>query len=204
MNRSIDPSSINPCQAGVVEVRGDADQCGDSADDPSGEPPAKPDSAPVDAPSCRIELTLSAAETNPPLAGWLEGQLATIMALERGGGGCVSVAIVDAEQMARLHRQYKHHDGPTDVLSFDLSVADAGAIDAELVLCRDVAVKQSAARGHAARLELLLYAVHGLLHVLGYNDDTAAHAEAMHRHEDELLTAIGLTAAYHRAEVAES
>lgn len=204
MNRSIDPSSISPCLAGVGDVRSDADQCGDSADDPSGEPPDKRSNARFDAPSCRIDLTLSAAETDPPLVGWLESQLAKITALKQVCGGCLSVAIVDAEQMAQLHLQYKHRDGPTDVLAFDLSAADSGSIDVELVLCRDVAVKQSAARGHAARLELLLYAVHGLLHVLGYDDDTAEHAAAMHRHEDELLTAIGLTAAYQRAEVVES
>ena len=172
----------------------------EAGDEPSGEPPDN--SAAGDPRQYRVELNLLAAETDPPVTGWLEVQLARIAARAQAPSGCLSVAIVDERRMAAMHRQYKQLDGPTDVLAFDLGCAAGGALDAELLLCRDVAVRQAAARGHTVRLELLLYAVHGLLHVLGYDDD-AEHAAAMHRREDELLTAVGLEATYARGESTE-
>jgi probable rRNA maturation factor len=124
---------------------------------------------------------------------WLRRQLARVAKLAGVRRGALSVAIVDDTQMARLHRRYLNVPGTTDVLSFDLRDDQAGAeVQGELVLCFDEAVRQSRRRGHKARLELLLYAVHGLLHLLGWDDRDPRAAAAMHRREDELLTAAGV------------
>ena len=199
MSDSVTPSSASEPAPTDGSRRLASTDCAESADEPSGEPPANSADG---ARQFRIELSLRCAETDPPVAGWLEDHLTRIGALERVTEGCLSVAIVGGQEMAALHSQYKQIDGPTDVLSFDLGGGD-GPLDAELVLCRDVAIEQAGARGHAARLELLLYAVHGLLHVLGYDDATADHAAAMHRREDELLEAVGLEPTYGRSELAQ-
>lgn len=130
------------------------------------------------------------------------------------GTARISVAIVDDAHMAGLNERHLHHKGPTDVLTFDLrdepgaapladdapdgvqSGADNPQIEAEIVLSVDTAAREARKRGHGVRAELALYAVHGVLHLLGYDDHGAADAARMHEVEDEILAAIGLGAVY--------
>lgn len=110
----------------------------------------------------------------------------------------ISVALVNDAAMAQLNRDHLMHNGPTDVLSFDLRDAayKKSVIDGEIVMSVDMAVKQARERGHAVEAELALYAVHGTLHLLGYNDKRKADAVRMHTVEDEILSSIGFGAVY--------
>lgn len=101
--------------------------------------------------------------------------------------------------MSMLHKSYGRKAGTTDVLTFDLSDAQApslepqaSVIDGEIYICLDEARRRAGQMGHAPRLELLLYAVHGLLHLLGYDDHDPESYHRMHDKEDELLEAIGV------------
>ena len=94
--------------------------------------------------------------------------------------------------MGRLHDEHCGDLAPTDVITFDLRDTPDGPLDGDLALGRDVAVRAAAEQGTDARTELLLYAVHGLLHLLGEDDTTDDAYHRMHRREDELLTAIGV------------
>ena len=102
--------------------------------------------------------------------------------------------------MATLHQRFMGQAGPTDVLTFDLgSHPTRGQLDAEIVLCADIARRAAAPRGEtlkAARAELALYLVHGLLHLAGYDDHTRRTAARMHAREDELLQQLGLGEVY--------
>ena len=84
------------------------------------------------------------------------------------------------------------------MLSFDLRDAEDGqpAIDGEIVMSVDMAVKQARERGHTPEAELALYAVHGTLHLLGYDDRRKADATRMHEVDDEILSSIGFGAVY--------
>src|SRR5690606_17671934 len=122
-----------------------------------------------------------------------------------GATGEVRVRIVDDAEMDRAHRQYKGIAGTTDVLTFDLSdhqPGDAGTPVrvAHIRVCADEAARQAAKRAVDLRTELLLYIVHGMLHCLGHDDLTPEDAAAMHRREDEVLTAIGVGPVYAREE----
>ena len=64
------------------------------------------------------------------------------------------------------------------------------------MICAAVAAREADRRGHDIRHELVLYAVHGLLHLCGYDDGSAFEARRMHRREDWLLRAVGLPAVY--------
>jgi len=108
----------------------------------------------------------------------------------------VDIAVVGARRMATLNRRYLGDDGPTDVLSFDLGSGPTGGLCGQVIVCSDLAVRQAANRGHAPWRELLLYITHGLLHLLGYDDRTAAGARRMHRREDELLEMFGIGRVY--------
>ena len=106
----------------------------------------------------------------------------------------ISVALVNDAAMAQLNRDRLGHKGPTDVLCFDLGDAVDGrtTIDGEIVMSVDMAVKQARKRGHAVEAELALYAVHGTLHLLGYDDRRKADATRMHAMENEILSSIGM------------
>ncbi len=112
--------------------------------------------------------------------------------------GRISVALVGNAEMARLNRDYLGHNGPTDVLSFDLrdEAREKNAIEGEIVMSVDMAVKQARVRGHAVEAEIALYAVHGTLHLLGYDDRRKADAARMHDIEDEILSSIGFGTVY--------
>ncbi len=100
----------------------------------------------------------------------------------------VDIAIVGNKEMAGVNQDWLSHRGPTDVISFDLS-EDGEGINCQLVICGDVAVKQAAARGLPPQHELMLYVVHGLLHMMGYDDLAIRPAARMHAREEELLKA---------------
>ena len=97
------------------------------------------------------------------------------------------IAVVDSAKMAELNRRYLRHAGATDVLSFDLSQAPKQGLSVQLIVCGDVAVAQAASRGLKPRCELLLYIVHGLLHVMGYEDQSIRGAVRMNARQEELL-----------------
>ena len=100
----------------------------------------------------------------------------------------VDIAIVTARRIAALNRRYLRHTGATDVLSFDLSAPGAAMI-VQLIVCGDVAVREARSRRVGPQRELMLYIVHGLLHVMGYDDTTPQAAEKMHARQEELLEA---------------
>ncbi len=110
----------------------------------------------------------------------------------------IDLAVVDRKEMAALNRRYLGGAGCTDVLSFDLSEAGRTGIVAQIILCGELAARQAGLRGHAVSGELMLYVVHGLLHLMGYEDGTAAGAARMHAREDELLSGFGAGAAFAR------
>ncbi|MFN2155377.1 MAG: rRNA maturation RNase YbeY [Anaerolineae bacterium] len=112
-------------------------------------------------------------------------------------GATVSVGIVDDAEIAELNQKYLNHEGPTDCLSFDLSEDQAaGSRVFDLIVNGQMAVRQAAQRGHAPQAELALYVTHGLLHQLGYDDDTPEKARKMHQTEDEILQHLGYGLVY--------
>jgi len=129
----------------------------------------------------------------------------------------LSIALVGDREMARLHRQFLGIDGPTDVLSFELERNERGqVVSGELVVCVPEArrrVRRAGAREAAGessltpalsqrerevRKELLLYVLHGMLHLSGFDDRTDAGFKAMHRTEDRLLSTLGIGPVFSR------
>ena len=146
-----------------------------------------------------VELNMRVDDIDPPLSGWVEPMLCRVAAMADITSGSLNVAITNDSEMRLMHWRYKGQRCTTDVLTFDLR--DGGSetsVEGDLLICLDEAVRQAAIYGHDVRAEVLLYAVHGLLHLTGYDDDTSAACSAMHQREDELLMAVGLEAVYGR------
>lgn len=95
--------------------------------------------------------------------------------------------------MSFLHRKFLGQSGPTDVLTFELEHDSTDrTVSGEIIVCSTIAKKRAAALAHPLAHELLLYAIHGLLHLSGFDDRTASAFVAMHAKEDEILTRIGI------------
>ena len=82
--------------------------------------------------------------------------------------GDLSVAIVSDRRMRALNRQFRGKDKITDVLSFP---SDERGFLGDIVIAAGVSKRQARDAGHSAQTELRVLALHGLLHLLGYDHD---------------------------------
>jgi probable rRNA maturation factor len=105
----------------------------------------------------------------------------------------LSLALVSDKKMADLHLQFLNIPGPTDVLTFPLQLNTQGKpISGEVVICVPEARRRCKETGTELRKELLLYALHGLLHLCGFDDRTDRQFRRMHAMEDQILTRLGV------------
>ena len=104
----------------------------------------------------------------------------------------ISIALVDDATIHAVNRQHLQHDWPTDVITFSLSEPDDPTLAAELVVSAEMAAHTAAASGTDPQAELILYIVHGLLHLCDYDDRADGDARAMRRREAETLARLGI------------
>ena len=107
----------------------------------------------------------------------------------------LSLAVVDDPLMHDLNRRYLQHDYSTDVLSFVLD-SGSGRLDGEVIVSADTAAAASTRYGWSVEDELLLYVIHGTLHLVGYDDQTPADQAAMRERERFYLARFQLTPRY--------
>ncbi len=89
----------------------------------------------------------------------------------------LSIILVDADAMEKLHIEWMDEPGPTDVLSFPMDELRPGTatrptgsgILGDVVLCPEIAQAQAVTAGHTMGEELLLLTTHGMLHLLGFD-----------------------------------
>jgi len=98
----------------------------------------------------------------PGITRWL-----TTVAPSRARG-IVSVALVSDHRIRDLNRRYRKKDDATDVLSFGTGGAGDSYLG-DIVIARGVARRQARAAGHSELTELRVLALHGLLHLMGYD-----------------------------------
>jgi len=107
----------------------------------------------------------------------------------------LSIVFCNDEFIRQLNRQYRGVDAPTDVLSFPQegeapSVANSERILGDVVISVETARRQAEKRGQTFEDEIRLLIVHGVLHLLGYEDETEEQAERMHAREAEILQSL--------------
>ncbi|MDK2877924.1 MAG: putative rRNA maturation factor [Thermoanaerobacteraceae bacterium] len=116
----------------------------------------------------------------------------------------VSVVLVDDAYIRELNRQYRAKDTHTDVLSFAMreSVPEEEAIEGDpgaeqllgdIVISVERAREQAEEYGHSFERELGYLAVHGVLHLLGYDHEKEEDRKIMRQKEEEILKAFDLT-----------
>lgn len=116
----------------------------------------------------------------------------------------INITFVPPAEMAALNNQYRGKNTPTDVLSFPNT--SAAPIPAErrgtrrkpalnlgdIVICPQVAERQAQEYGHIIERELAFLTAHGLLHLIGYDHNTAPEEEAMIEMQKKILARVGI------------
>ena len=97
----------------------------------------------------------------------------------------LSLVIVDEARICQLNCQLLGRSGPTDVIAFEAE-QDAEGRSGEIIVSVQTAQRQASQYGHNLTQELCLLVVHGLLHVTGYEDDTAGGRAEMERLQTQL------------------
>ena len=138
-----------------------------------------------------------------------------VLTEERIRMATISLALVDDAEIHRVNREFLGHDYPTDVISFRLDEdgsqesgvssrkidgEDLGMpvpqpstinpqphLEGELIVSTETALREAAAHGWSPHDEVLLYVVHGVLHLCGYDDLTDEARPAMRVREREVL-----------------
>lgn len=110
---------------------------------------------------------------------------------DHGPPACrISVAIVDDPTIHELNRQFLQHDYATDVLSFVLE-SSPELLEGEIVVSGDTAVAQASEYSSTPEEELMLYVIHGTLHLVGFDDHEEADQAEMRLAEQTYLRASG-------------
>lgn len=105
----------------------------------------------------------------------------------------VSIAVVDDPAIRSLNKQYLDHDFETDVISFVLDHdEEVGSLSGQLIVSSDTANRMAGEFGGSMQDELLLYVVHGTLHLVGYDDKDPADAREMRVAEKRYLRSFGV------------
>ncbi len=102
----------------------------------------------------------------------------------------ISVVFCDDLFIQTLNAEYRGKHKPTDVLSF---AQDDPDILGDIIISLPTAARQAKAADWPLESEIALLGVHGLLHLLGYDDETAAGAWEMQRRTEAVLTECGIT-----------
>jgi probable rRNA maturation factor len=125
-----------------------------------------------------------------------------VLEWERVRDAEISVAVLEDAAIRDLNRRHLRHDYPTDVLSFLLErdefpgVRRARRIEGEVVVSAESALRRAAEFGWHPTWELLLYVVHGTLHLCGFDDQTTAQRRQMRARERSILKNWGMTISY--------
>jgi probable rRNA maturation factor len=125
----------------------------------------------------------------------LRAAIARILSDEGFTSGSISLAIVDDATIRPLNNRYLGHDYATDVLSFVLEQGEH-TLEGEIIVSAETALTTAAQFGWQAEDELLLYVIHGALHLAGYDDLNEAALIEMRERERHYLRFFGLEPRY--------
>ncbi|MCD7033057.1 rRNA maturation RNase YbeY [Metabacillus sp. GX 13764] len=114
----------------------------------------------------------------------------------------LSVTLTDNSRIQEINRDYRQKDQPTDVISFALEEEGEGEVEiigadlprtlGDIIISVERAKEQAEEYGHSDSRELGFLAVHGFLHLLGYDHMTEEDEAVMFRKQREILDSYGL------------
>lgn len=134
-----------------------------------------------------------AAPAQPLFQAWLAGALEGLREDAE-----VSIRIVDAAESRSLNHQYRGKDKATNVLSFPADLPPELEIPllGDLVICAPVVAAEALEQGKTCEAHWAHMAIHGVLHLIGYDHIDDDQAEAMEALETEILGRLGFKPPY--------
>jgi probable rRNA maturation factor len=139
----------------------------------------------------RVGVTSDGARA-PVAAARIAEAVQVVLRAERVRAALVSVTLLSPSAMARLNRRHLRHGGTTDVISFGFSPVPGAGVVGDIYICPSVARANALRAGCGVREEVLRLAVHGALHVLGWDHPEAGGRETspMWRRQERLLASV--------------
>jgi len=150
-----------------------------------------------------MSLFIGDEQDEPVDTAGLRALAAAVLAAEGLPADCeMAVILVSSDQIAEYNRQFMDRTGATDVLAFPLQDLEPGKVPPPVaneppLTLGDVFLCPAEIRRHAAEEKvgfedyLCRLAVHGVLHLLGYDHDDRRSARRMEKREEELLSMVG-------------
>lgn len=145
----------------------------------------------------QIEVQNAAAFPLDPMRLCMAAE-AVLAAQSAPTGSGLTIVITDNDAVRTLNRQYRGQDTPTDVLSFTAGPPPIGLPDespylGDLIIAHPYALAQAEQEGHDPGDSLVLLVVHGTLHLLGYDHDTADNRAVMWAAQEAAIHSLGIS-----------
>lgn len=112
----------------------------------------------------------------------------------------VSLMFTDDETIHEMNLEYRGIDRPTDVLSFALEEGEEEIYGGpeenllgDIIISVETAVRQAEEYGHSVEREMAFLALHGMLHLLGYDHMEEEERQEMRAQEEAILASLGIT-----------
>jgi probable rRNA maturation factor len=144
-------------------------------------------------------IELQTASTAPDLPSEQQLQLWINTALEEIGRDTeIVIRLVDEQESQALNEQYRHKQGPTNILSFPADLPEGIELDllGDLVICAPVVAKEALAQHKTSLAHWAHIVIHGVLHLLGYDHIDDDDAELMESKEITLLKKLNIDNPY--------
>jgi probable rRNA maturation factor len=115
--------------------------------------------------------------------------LRALSRVKKAGSRQLNIVFVNDRAMRALNRKYKGTGRSTDVLSFRIDVPElgSGCSFGEIAICSDTAFRNAKVFKTAFEPELILYVIHAILHLSGYDDGTRRERARMDKKQNEVL-----------------
>ena len=135
--------------------------------------------------SSRAELSIdirNGARVSPSAVRTLRTRLSRAMRAAGVAGRAMTLSLTNDRELRQLNKQYASEDHATDVLSFEQEAPLLG----DVVISVETAARQAKAAKHSLGAELFHLAVHGMVHLLGFDHATKAEERVMFAYEARL------------------
>ena len=162
-----------------------------------------PIAVPADAPTLTLDVIVESPlwDRNPDAETVIRGALAAAAKTTAQGNAEIAILLIDDSGIRELNRQWRNQDKPTNVLSFPAgTTGKANAHLGDIVIAYETLAREAEAEDKPFAHHLAHLAIHGYLHLLGYDHMTDAEAARMERLETALLDQLGIPDPYAHSE----
>ncbi len=109
----------------------------------------------------------------------------------------IFISIVSDAEIRRVNREHLNRDNPTDVIAFDYQ-DEENVLTGEVIVSAETALSAARERELDPFAELILYMIHGVLHIIGYDDADPEGAAEMQRKQGSIMKKMGFSEGFHQ------